>query len=374
MPGDNDHYRAISASGSVNDGTYKVLLRVVNPMEEYSSKAKPLRFANEAQDADSTGWLTLGEMTISEGACGASPLRTSGISLSPETLTLTVGETHEFTSTVSPSEASHKNIFWISDHPAIASVDSTGFVTTGPLSGQASIRAITMDGCFEAKSTITVEPLWVDIPGKLEAENFISQYGVQTENCSDIGRGLNVGWIDNGDWLQYAINNPSDSIYFTASFRLSSPGNGGLITVYLDTTEVAEIAVPYTGGWQNWKSVSTNLNIGKGEHDLNIHATSGGFNINYVDFIFDVASGINQYQRDRINIYPSPASTYINVNTGDWQFNKVDIIDISGKIVYSKEFAFHSNMNLPLHISPGMYILQLRGRDNTVSNKRIIVK
>lgn len=41
-------------------GTYLLLLRVVNPLEN----GFPLRFANTAQDKDITGWLTLGEVVI----------------------------------------------------------------------------------------------------------------------------------------------------------------------------------------------------------------------------------------------------------------------------------------------------------------------
>lgn len=44
-------------------GTYKILMRVINPLESLSIKAKVLRFANEKQDADKSGWLTIGTVT-----------------------------------------------------------------------------------------------------------------------------------------------------------------------------------------------------------------------------------------------------------------------------------------------------------------------
>ncbi len=28
-------------------------------------------------------------------------------------------------------------------------------------------------------------------------------FGIQTEGTSDLGGGLNVGWIDDNDWLEY---------------------------------------------------------------------------------------------------------------------------------------------------------------------------
>jgi hypothetical protein len=41
-------------------GRYVVAVRVPNPMKG----GKPLRFANAAQDIDSPGWLTLGQMEV----------------------------------------------------------------------------------------------------------------------------------------------------------------------------------------------------------------------------------------------------------------------------------------------------------------------
>jgi len=99
-----------------------------------------------------------------------------------------------------------------------------------PKIGQVTISAITQDGGFEAKTIISTEPVWNYIPGKIEAENFSDQSGVQTENCTDVGGGLNVGWIDTNDWMEYPISNDTDRIYFSALFKLSSPNNGGLNT------------------------------------------------------------------------------------------------------------------------------------------------
>lgn len=373
LPGNTNNYRAISASKSISDGTYKVLLRVINPMEKYSSKAKPFRFANTTQDADSTGWLTLGEITISDGNSGIASVRVSGISISTDSVTMTVGDKLEISSSVTPIDANNKNVIWISDHPSTASADSTGFVIAGPLTGKAIITAFTEDGCFEAKSIINVEPQWIEIPGKVEAEYFVKQSGVQTENCSDVNGGLNVGWIDNEDWLLYPVINNSESNYFSASFRVSSPNNGGLITLYADSNKIGEIHVPNTGSWQNWRSVLFNLKIEPGKHYIKIVATNGGFNINYIDFLITSTSGAEIYENRNLKIYPLPASKYITIETGNWKFNKLEFIDLAGKTVYSKEFGFQSNLELSITINSGIYILRLRGRDQVIS-KKIVIK
>ena len=56
---------------------------------------------------------------------------------------------------------------------------------------------------------------------RIEAENFIAMSGIQTEATADIGGGLDVGWQDNNDWMDYSVNVSSSGIY-TANFRVAS--------------------------------------------------------------------------------------------------------------------------------------------------------
>ncbi|PTT78757.1 endoglucanase, partial [Pelomonas sp. HMWF004] len=48
----------------------------------------------------------------------------------------------------------------------------------------------------------------------IQGENFDAQYGVQTEATTDSGGGLNVGYLDAGDWLSYpSVNIPTAGSY-----------------------------------------------------------------------------------------------------------------------------------------------------------------
>lgn len=296
LPDDKGHYRAFTASTVIEDGTYTILLRVVNPLEEHTSKADPVRFANTAQDEDIMGWITLGEMDISGGICGEPPVSISGIILSADTLDLTQGESTRIIAQILPENATCKDITWYSDHPYTASVDSSGLIVAGPLTGQATIYAITQDGNYEASIVLKVEPDWIGIPGRMEAEDYLNLSGVQTQETNDIGGGLNVGWIDSGDWMEYAVTNQSSGVYFSAGFRLSSPGSDGKFRVYLDNNLIGELTVLNTGSWQSWETVITNLKIDKGEHILKILSLSGEFNLNYVDFEVENIPGRDPFE------------------------------------------------------------------------------
>lgn len=91
------------------------------------------------------------------GNCGddtPATVAVTGVSVSPETLSLTEGETGSLTATVSPSNASNAKISWSSDTPGVASV-SEG-VVTAVSEGSARITVTTEDGGFTASCQVTV--------------------------------------------------------------------------------------------------------------------------------------------------------------------------------------------------------------------------
>ncbi|MBN1410059.1 MAG: carbohydrate-binding protein, partial [Spirochaetales bacterium] len=56
-------------------------------------------------------------------------------------------------------------------------------------------------------------PGYAPVPGKIEAESYSAMSGIQTENTTDSGGGLNVGWIDAGDWMEYNVTVTAGTYY-----------------------------------------------------------------------------------------------------------------------------------------------------------------
>ena len=116
--------------------------------------------------------------------------------------------------------------------------------------------------------------------------------GVQTETTSDPqGGGLNIGFIEDGDYVSYAPFNLEG--VRAVSFRVASGGAGGTIQLRLDSPDgplVAETAtIAPTGGWQNWTDVELALpNPPEGTHELFVvfRGGEGGLmNLNFIDFV-----------------------------------------------------------------------------------------
>jgi glucose/arabinose dehydrogenase len=92
-----------------------------------------------------------------------------------------------------------------------------------------------------------------------EAENFSGQLGVTKVAKATASGGATVGNIHNGDWTAYA-HNTNGAYRFTA--RVSSGGAGGTIQIRSGSptgTLLGSVAVPVTGGWETYATVSTAL-------------------------------------------------------------------------------------------------------------------
>lgn len=88
----------------------------------------------------------------------------SSVSLNRTSATLTVGATETLTATVSPSNATNRNVTWTSSNSNVATVNASGRVTA-VAAGTATITARTADGGRTASTTITVQaPVNVNRP------------------------------------------------------------------------------------------------------------------------------------------------------------------------------------------------------------------
>ena len=118
---------------------------------------------------------------------------------------------------------------------------------------------------------------------QIEAENFTNQSGVQTEGCSE--GGLNVGWIDAGDWMVYGnIAFPNSGTY-RVEYRVASV-SGAMLSLDLNggAVQLGQVAIPATGGWQNWTTVSHTVTINAGTYNVGLYAPQTGWNINWIKF------------------------------------------------------------------------------------------
>ena len=117
---------------------------------------------------------------------------------------------------------------------------------------------------------------------KIEAEGFANMSGVELEATSDNGGGQNVGWIDSGDWMAYSgLSVPAAGSY-RVDLRVASP-SGAQLSLDLNggQTQLGVVDIPATGGWQNWQTVSMDVQLPAGPFSFGIYAPVAGWNINW---------------------------------------------------------------------------------------------
>lgn len=139
---------------------------------------------------------------------------------------------------------------------------------------------------------LKIEQVSTPMPLTIEAENFATMSGIQTEATTDTGGGMNVGYIESNDWLAYSTTEVviGTTGTYTVTYRVASESGGGSFSLneasnnaVLDT-----ISVPSSGGWQKWIDVKRTVTLTAGTHSFKVAAITSGFNLNW--FRIDAAN------------------------------------------------------------------------------------
>ena len=139
-----------------------------------------------------------------------------------------------------------------------------------------------------------------NIPGKIEAEHFFFQKGMELENTSDEGGGFNIGSLDNGDYADYYVDVLASGT-FNVTYRAAADptwSSGGQVELSIydsnsnSFTFLQNIIIPATTGWQDWESISKAVNLDSGKHQIRLKILAGPFNLNWFSFDDSVSVGI----------------------------------------------------------------------------------
>jgi len=175
--------------------------------------------------------------------------------------------------------------------------DNSGLTTTSkPVNITVKTTSPTVKTPFFGKPSV--------IAGKIEAEDFdkggegIGYHDLSAENAGHDYRpdeavdiegcsegGFNIGYSSKGEWLEYTVNITASGKY-TLNARVASIGNGKTFHFELDGKDITgPIAVPNTGGFQAWQTVSIKTTgLSKGIQVLRMVIDSDDLNINYFSF------------------------------------------------------------------------------------------
>ena len=195
-----------------------------------------------------------------------------------------------------------------------------------------------------------------------------------------------------------------DSLSFTSGLFSNSIYTSDLYTVTAMDVSLGYIDIPVTNniGWDPITNTSTweNVTLGIGGYYAAIELYSSGntYDIRIVDdrtvdqpfwssaiwfpgdqaytngnafairMNFGASVGINENVTNNVSIYPNPTSDVLNISTNSNNLSELIIKDITGKIVFNKNFNTNITVNTE-NYAKGVYLIDVKNNLGIVSEK-----
>jgi hypothetical protein len=250
---------------------------------------------------------------------------------------------------------------------------------SGPAVVKTADDACLVDDNFnDSASSLKIETAST-FSSKIEAESYTYMAGIQTESTTDAGGGLDVGYIDAGDWMSYSVTIPATGTY-RVIYRVASPNAGTTLRLEKDAgaTQLGTVSIPNTGGWQNWTDVYHNVSLPAGTYFIGIATATGGFNLNYLTITDNLSATRIATQSEPavtpvvvtpITLSPNPVRNQLNLRGND-KVKTLTVYDVAGHAVMQ--------LNKPAatidvqSLKAGVYIIKMDRTDNSSKTVKIV--
>ena len=186
--------------------------------------------------------------------------------------------------------------------------------------------------------------------------NLYRNDGVDIEACSDaVTNGYSVGWIEDGEWMQYTLQSETAMTY-NVLFRYASESQSSIVHLEVNGKLASKsIVLAPSGNWNSWKTISIpNVMLPFGLVKMKVVFEKGGINVNYLQFR-------NPKSTDNTTFELLNAQTDKLTNTLYLKFNKsIDAVNgipfqvtINGQTatILSNEISTSDNQEIILKVS-----------------------
>jgi hypothetical protein len=208
------------------------------------------------------------------------------------------------------------NIYYkIDGGDEIAMLENSGSLSVFTLSAT-NIKGETIEiiirGATNASDKVyTINDIQVSAPPVfevIEAEDYDSMYGIDTEDTSDSSGDENVGWVHDGDWVMFEDLDLTGAYSFTA--RVSCPSDGCTMEFRIDSVGgelLGTMDITNTGSFKSWTTQSASIDAVDGVYDVYLVFNGGdGYLFNF-----------NWFQLSATYIYSTDASVTSSEYTVD---------------------------------------------------------
>ena len=165
--------------------------------------------------------------------------------------------------------------------------------------------------------------------GSETGETFRADEDVDIEACSDVDGGYNIGWSTAGEWLEYSVEVSAAGTY-DVEIRVACDGDGRTIDVQIGTTILNDIAIPNTGGWQTWETITIDdVALVAGDQIMKVTIGDESYvNLNFIEVKGIITS--SNAAIDQLKIHPNPTTGVVHFSTSsDWKLFNSNGIEVA---------------------------------------------
>jgi aryl-phospho-beta-D-glucosidase BglC (GH1 family) len=224
-------------------------------------------------------------------------------------------------------------------------------------------------------------PVFHSVPGRIEAEDFFFQSGVELENSEDVGGGENIGYLDVGDYLDYYINVAETGTY-SVEYRTASQGSTGGVQLQVINPNggnfiLQNATFSSTGGWQSWATTTgSSVVLNGGQRQLRVLITQPSFNLNWIEFSL-ITPTYEPSSTIHLSVYPNPGGGefYLQGVLPNVQDVTIEVYNLLGQPVLQKVVKGITNLNetLDLYALPdGNYFVSVLLPDGKRYREKIV--
>ncbi|MCK9181495.1 MAG: glycoside hydrolase N-terminal domain-containing protein [Fibrobacteraceae bacterium] len=236
------------------------------------------------------------------------------------------------------------------------------------------------DGSLNAIHQNTVA---TNIPGKIEAEDYLEMSGIQKE--PDSAAGINIGFINSGDWSAYLLNVKAAGNYTIQVRTATAAEENGFITIENragDTLGTITVKANKSEGWHDWYIDSTEIQLPDGEQTLTFKysgTSSFLFNIDWIDIEKKEAIGsikITGHKNLGYTLQYSETSSdqlVLQISIPKESKATCTLYDLQGISLYQKEISKSGELNFA-NLKTGIYLAVLSSGNKIRAMQRIVIK
>jgi len=223
-------------------------------------------------------------------------------------------------------------------------------------------------------------PYRFTIPATIQAEDFSANVGLSSETCTDVGAGKDMGYAASGEYLDFYVNVPL-SKYYTINIRAASARAGNQVifrkVVGTAVTPIDTIDIPSTGGWQTWKTYTTEAYMEAGRYTIRMFIKAGEFNTNWIQFLSASGVKVQTEKVGKILINPNPASDFIEVDLAGYSSDvkEISIYNAIGIQVKSANSIEKSMVRINTSdLGKGMYYVVIKSDNLQQTTSKLVIQ